>query len=438
MMEKVIRFNLTIEPGQQGSYFTVPFEVPQGIESLELTYEYPRRLKRKEEQPGEIFTATPETNIVDLGLIAPDGRQVGASGSEKTRILVSEQYATPGYGARTVSAGRWQVIVGAYQVAPEGVEVFYEITLKEKSLRLLKGDTHVHSIASDGVHTLEELALKAKANGLDFLAVTDHNVFLPAASIPYVPGITMIPGVEWTHYQGHANFLGINAPYDEPFFTNSVEEARSRFTCAHERGALITINHPFEGNSRFLFDFRQLPFDCLEVWNGPMRESNLKAVGLWQQMLSSGMRVAITGGSDYHRDTPFIFLGGPTMGVYALSAGMSDILSALRKGHSYITFAPDGPSIEMRVGEGIMGDQVDWQEEKELRVRLQGLQAGDVVLVVTAQENAAVFTATSEGELDFAYEMREPGFARVEVLRAFLPGLPLLPALMSNPVYFKA
>ena len=57
MMEKVIRFNLTIEPGQQGSYFTVPFEVPQGIESLELTYEYPRRLKRKEEQPGEIFAA---------------------------------------------------------------------------------------------------------------------------------------------------------------------------------------------------------------------------------------------------------------------------------------------------------------------------------------------------------------------------------------------
>jgi hypothetical protein len=33
--------------------------------------------------------------------------------------------------------------------------------------------------------------------------------------------------------------------------------------------------------------------------------------------------------------------------------------------------------------------------------------------------------------------MSAPGFARVEVARAFLPGLPMLPALLSNPIYFK-
>ena len=56
----------------------------------------------------------------------------------------------------------------------------------------------------------------------------------------------------------------------------------------------------------FQFDMNSLPFDCLEIWNGPMRESNLRAVGLWQSMLVAGKKVPICGGSDYHRDHLFI------------------------------------------------------------------------------------------------------------------------------------
>ncbi len=29
-----------------------------------------------------------------------------------------------------------------------------------------------------------------------------------------------------------------------------------------------------------------------------------------------------------------------------------------------------------------------------------------------------------------------PGFLRVEIYRTFLPGVPPLPALISNPIYF--
>lgn len=438
MVEKKVNIDLSIAPEQQGSYFTIPFDVPAGMESIEVTYQYDRRPRTRELVVGGVFTATPEMNILDLGLIAADGRQVGASGSDKTDIFISECEATPGYHPRAVSAGRWQIIVGAYKVAPTGVNVHYEITLKEKSLRLLKGDMHVHSVASDGVHTLEELALKAKANGLDFLAITDHNQLISAAEMPHIPGVTMIPGVEWTHYQGHANFLGVDMPYDEPFFTNSVVETTSRFKSAHERGALITINHPFEGNSSFQFDMRGLPFDCLEVWNGPMRESNLKAVGLWQQLLTGGLRLPISGGSDYHRDTPFIFLGGPTVGVYAMSAGVSDIINALRQGHSFITFAPNGPTIEMHAGGAIMGDQVHWRANHELKLQVNGLMAGDIVRVVTGVSAENLLKAPADGELEVTYNVPQPGFARVEVLRAFLPGLPLLPALLSNPIYFKA
>lgn len=432
-MHQVVR----IEPSRQGSYFTLPFEVPQNIELIQIEYQYQRRPTDEQIFQGGSFTATPEKNIIDLGLIDPRGRQVGASGSDKTEIQVSETYTTPGYTACRVEPGEWKIIIGAYKVQPEGVEVNYHIRMTEKSLRLLKGDLHVHSIASDGVHTLQELALKAKAHGLDFLAVTDHNQFTTSQALPRIHGLTMIPGVEWTHYRGHANFLGIDQPYDEPFITNTDEAAHNRFAKVRERGALITVNHPYEGNSSFLFDLLKFPFDCLEVWNGPMRESNLRAVGLWQELLKQGLRIPICGGSDYHRDTPFIFLGGPTTWLYSWSAGVSDILAALRSGHGFITFAPGGPVLDMKAGEAIMGDQVDWSETRELQIRLDNLSVGDEVRVVTSEGPETLFKVSSDGCLNLEYQMNKPGFARLEVHRTFLPGLPMLPALLSNPIYFK-
>jgi hypothetical protein len=435
-MDHIVQFDIHIEPARQGTYFTIPFEVPEDIETLPLKYDYDRRPLEQQFLENGRYSARPEKNIIDLGLIGPDGVQVGASGSDKDEITVSEEYATPGYRPCLIVPGEWQVLVGAYKVEPEGTKVSYEVRLEGKSRRLLKGDLHSHTLASDGVHTLEELAFKAKRNGLDFVAVTDHNQLVPKAAMPRLPGVTMIPGVEWTHFNGHANFIGVDQPYDEPFATNTPDEARLRFESAHQRGALISINHPFEPVAPFQFDLQTLPFDCIEIWNGPMRESNLKAVGYWQQLLTAGKKIPACGGSDYHRDTPFIFLGGPTMGVYAESAGASDIVAAVRAGHSFITFAPNGPTLEMTAGEAIMGDSVAWADVKEIQINVQGLQAGDVLRAVTARSSEVLFTAPADGDIELTYAVIAPGFARVELLRAFLPGLPMLPALLSNPIYF--
>jgi hypothetical protein len=327
--------------------------------------------------------------------------------------------------------------VGAYKVAPEGVTVAYEVKITAKSLRLLKGDLHAHTLASDGVHTVDELAAKARRHGLDFLAITDHNQMISARELPHAAGLTLIPGMEWTHFRGHANFLGVDQPMESCFAANSPDEILARFVGARERGALITLNHPFEEGCGFQFDMHSLPFDCLEVWNGPMRESNLRAVGLWQNLLAAGEKIAISGGSDYHRDTPFIFLGGPTTCVFAQSAGVSDILSALRQGHAYITFAPGGPSLEMYAGDAILGDTVNWPEVADLRIAVGGLDQGDVVRLVTAQGSVDLIEAPAAGKFETTYHMQAPGFARIEVLRAFLPGIPRLPALLSNPIYFS-
>ncbi len=401
-----------------------------------MAYRYARHQEGEANAAG--FISRREINIIDLGLIASDGIQVGASGSDKTEIQVGETRATPGYRPYPLTPGEWQILLGAYKVAPEGVTVEYEITFTPKHLRLLKGDLHAHTLASDGVLSATELAQRARRHGLDFLAITDHNQMVSADSLPQLPGLTLIPGIEWTHYKGHANFLGVDKPYDEPFFANSLEEIAARFNTTRARGALITINHPFEEVCPFQFDLDSLPFDCLEIWNGPMRVSNLQAIGLWHSLLTTGKRVPICGGSDYHRDHLFIFPGGPTTCVYAMSASPADILAALKQGHAYITFAPNGPSLEMTAGDAMLGDSVPLSRINEIRICVSGLQAGDVLQVVTGQGSTPLVQTEADGRFEGVYTMQEPGFARVEILRGFIPGIPLLPALISNPIYFEA
>jgi hypothetical protein len=436
-MQSLLHLSIQIDHSRQGTYFTLPFQAPEGIESITLKYRYDRRPEREQVLDHGAFTARTEVNIIDLGLIDPKGMQVGASGSDKTEIAISETQATPGYRPCQIVPGEWQILIGAYKVAPEGVTVQYEVKFGYKARRLLKGDLHAHTVVSDGVHTAEELAWKAKRSGLDFLAVTDHNQFISKLALPQRDGLTMIPGVEWTHFRGHASFIGVDQPYDGIFAANTAEEVRARFVSARQRGALIVIDHPHDPDCGFHFDISSLPHDCLEIWNGPMRESNLRAVGYWHQRLCAGEKIPAGGGSDYHRDTPFKFLGGPTTCVFAESPGASDILAAVRAGHGFITFAPNGPTLELAAGEAIMGDTVNWQELKEVQIRAQGLLAGDVLRVVTGQKFEDLFSAPSDGDASLAYEMEAPGFIRSEIWRSFLPGVPTLPALISNPVFFN-
>ncbi len=75
----------------------------------------------------------------------------------------------------------------------------------------LKGDLHSHTQWTDGHHSVEEMALAAKARGLAYLAITDHSRRLTVANgldpdrlrkqmdeieRTAVPGITLLKGIE--------------------------------------------------------------------------------------------------------------------------------------------------------------------------------------------------------------------------------------------------
>jgi hypothetical protein len=168
------------------------------------------------------------------------------------------------------------------------------------------------------------------------------------------------------------------------------------------------------------------------------RVSNLQALGLWNSMLTAGKKVPICGGSDYHRDHLFLLPGGPTTCVHAMSASPADILDGLRRGHACLTFAPNGPSLEFTAGDALPGDSVPFADVREIHITASGLLAGDVLQVVTGGGSKPLLKAETDGKFEGVYTMETAGFARIEILRGFVPGLPLLPALISNPIYFDA
>ena len=132
--------------------------MPADTESFTLRYSYERLQTEEVNLENGIFRSKNKVNTIDLGLVAPDGTQAGASGADKQEITLSEIFATPGYQPRVLTPGEWGILVGAYKVAEPGVNVTYELTFTPKQRRLLKGDIHMHTLASDGVLTASELA----------------------------------------------------------------------------------------------------------------------------------------------------------------------------------------------------------------------------------------------------------------------------------------
>ena len=168
-----------------------------------------------------------------------------------------------------------------------------------------------------------------------------------------------------------------------------------------------------------------------------MRPSNLRAIGLWNELLKAGRHVPAIGGSDYHNDRLAQILAGPCVNVLADSDSQADILAALRRGRSYMVFQPESARLEMRSGTAQLGDSTPWSPDSRLDIKLEGLLPGDVLKLSTAEGTRELFTSPATGAFEGSFKVEKPGFARVELWQSFGGMLPLLPALVSNPIWFE-
>ena len=192
--------------------------------------------------------------------------------------MISADDATPGYLPGELEPGTWQVIIGIYRLPIEGIAYRLTTTTTDArsglqtdpgrrfaaraadppprrelpaaaGRRWLGGDLHAHTVHSDGVLTVPELACLAAESGLDFLAVTDHNTVshhpeLAASAARYA--ITLLPGQEVTADTGHAGVLG------DVGWVDFRGPADGWLTHARQRGGIMSVNHPIAGHVSWL------------------------------------------------------------------------------------------------------------------------------------------------------------------------------------------
>ncbi len=336
--------------------------------------------------------------------------------------------------------------------------------------RWYKGDLHCHTHHSDGKQAVAEMAAAAHAQGLDFLAITDHNTISHwdeiAAQIS--PPVILIPGQEVTTYKGHANVWGAKSWMD--FRLDSAEMMAQVAQAAHGQGALFSINHPKEGGPPWLYG-EDIPADCVEVWQAPWFVSNYQSLAWWDSLLRKGRRLVAVGGSDLHtlprpdRPAPYP-LGTPTTWVYAAAPTATAILDGIRAGHVFISASPAGPELYLTAGAAMQGDAVALtptsalfsaspfrlsQRERESTItplspgaRVRALAArGKLLRLVSNRGVEATLPITSDA---FACSPTLPAaglqYVRAEIIRP--PELPLrqepaalIVEALSNPIYLE-
>ncbi len=426
MDDTVYTLRRSLTPDDHARYIELPFDLPPGTESLTV-----HCTVDGQERAG---------TLVDLGLRDP-ARVRGWSGGARDGFMVGREAATPGYLAGGLPPGRWAVLLASNRIPAEGCSVVVSVTCAAERLRWLAGDLHTHSVHSDGSYALAEAIDLARAAGLDYVALTDHNTSSQNLAYPRDAAIVCIPGMELTTYRGHSTLLGAVDPIDD-FRASTDEEVRQRMATARERGARVVLAHPFESSCvgcdwGWSWD---VGYDWVEVWNGPWRPDNERMLDWWQAELAGGRRVVGVGGSDTHRPHPYIRHGWPTTWVYSRSRTVEGILEGIGRGHVFLSYAPGGPAIELRCGAAMMGDvaaQATDGEARSVRLRVERIEARDVVRVISERglEQEQVI-APGQETIELAWPA-ERGFYRAEIRRYFPQVNQTLMAAMCNPIYLQ-
>lgn len=412
----------TVTKEDEGRYYTITFPVPEQASRVTVTYQYAASRERADGH-----------TVIDLGLMDADQRFLGWSGSARNSVYVGETASTPGYLKTTIRPGEWSIIVGAYRVPKDGVQVEYTVAYTKKQPAWYFGDLHMHSDASDGQHSIYELIRIAKKRGLDFIAVSNHNNYSENLNLPEDPALTLIPAVEWTHYRGHFNFFGPRVPFKNSFVVNTEKEMLALVEDARAEGALVSINHPKCRCCPYLWQSDR-SFDSIEVWNGPMRQANLDAIAWWDSLLRQGRKIPLVGGSDFHRNMSPVRLGHPVTAVFANSRSVEDLLAAVRHGHGYVTSGVHGVCLTLDCRGKSFGDTVE-RRGAVITCRATHTHPGMRLELVTDEGTPVVFHNRRNGTIEGTRPVGQANFAYLVVTRRLLHKEWV--CAISNPIYFR-
>ena len=346
----------TITPQQADSYVLVPFQVPTGVARIEVSFRY---------------TGREDHTTLDLGVLDPE-RFRGWSGGNKHFFTIGIADATPSYLPGPLPAGTWNLLLGVAWLAPGHTAQysahvhFVSSTTPDTSGftsaplatgdRWYRGDLHMHTAHSDGSCTSQSgkpvpcplfvTVQAAVKQGLDFIAITDHNTIShyddERELQPYFDRLLLIPGRELTTYSGHANVFGPTTFIDFRAAAKGAPSINTVFRAAHAAGGFVSVNHPGDptgasciGCGWSVSDTDWDLVNGIEAVNGTDPHHYEADIRFWDSRLAQGYRLIAIGGSDTHRPEDRT-IGHPTTVVHAPELSVNGILDAMRAGHDCI------------------------------------------------------------------------------------------------------
>ena len=418
----------------------IPFDVPQGVREIEVSYDY-------QSQPTPVGITT---NVIDIGIFDPSGHDLGNaegfrgwSGGARRSFRLSRGAATPGYLPGPITAGRWHVILGPFTVVPPGVDWTVTVTLhlgdagpKFESTPApravlgtgpgwYRGDLHLHTVHSDGRRSLAEMAAAARASGLDYLVSTEHNTSSASLYWGQHTGddLLVVNGEEVTTRDGHWLAVGLPAGSWIDWRYRATDQQLPRFLDqVRSLGGLAVIAHPSVPIPAT--GWTQGPLeqaDAIEVWNGPWTMDDEGTLVRWHEMLVAGTFRPAIGSSDSHRpDQP---VGLPQTVVRADDLSVGAVVAALKAGRAWLAesaaveldLTVTGPAGAATCGEHLGAAPTDLVT---VRLRASGVP-GCVATLLGPAGPLGAGQATSDGKL--VVEQTVPAaavpFVRAEVRR---------------------
>ena len=196
---------------------------------------------------------------------------------------------------------------------------------------MIAADFHVHAFPGDGVLAPWDLAHEASRQGLDAVAITNHNQLWAtriAAWLPRASGALVIPGDEVTAPRFHMTAIGIEHAIDWRLSLPAAADA------VRAQGGAAILAHP-AGKARAAVDRAAiLALDGVEVAH-PMTDLDEQdardLVEVYAQALGDKPTIAPIGSTDFHALAP---LGLCRTYVFATDVTQAAIVDAVRSGRT--------------------------------------------------------------------------------------------------------
>ena len=493
MQETVFEQTFQLSHHAHQSHIVYRFQVPQGAQALHIRFQYDPLLetdklsmRRSLDKEGLYDDSEDDhegfRNLLTLSVNDPKVfRGAHHYFNVDQEIVLSQDKASLGFVPGALPSGMWEVVLSSHgifsdlvtgkivvsvegdigvrqQTCPFSTSQPTQSTYKDRSrdhaeiLEDCRIELHSHTTHSDASQSTLDLLQAATDQGLNWLAITDHNtisaIYEAEDLLEQYEDLTvkLLAGIEYTTFYGH--FL-VHGPLDkvQKNWTGvTLDNVDAYFEQLKAQGVNITVAHPYDTGNPYCtgcrFDFPIVDYrhvDSVEVWNEPSpldRPKNIQAYAHWVDLLSQGLEINASMGRDWHRPSPGDRIG-ETHVLVVQDATSDDVLRSLNLGRTYISLGGNMSvwvNEAYTIGDRLPADQEDWQVD----MHFEDL-ADDATNISLFSDQGLIdrFDLADRSDLDrcqfqwtVQLDMSQHRLLRIEVQNA--QGHPLL---FTNPIY---